>query len=234
MALILAIETATSICSVALGKDGILLEKKELNTQNSHSSQLTVLIEDLLKSQNLKVADLSAIAISKGPGSYTGLRIGTSVAKGLCYACSLPLIAIETLESLTLSAINKLGFDDNNTNCLFAPFIDARRMEVYSALYKNDLSLIKEVHPLIIDEYTFNDIKEDNTIYIFGNGAEKCKDTLIHPNIKFINEVELSAEFMIPLAEKYFNNNNFVDVAYFEPSYLKEFQATTPKKNVLG
>lgn len=233
MALILSIETATNICSVGLGKDGVLLSKFELSEQNAHSSQLTILIEKLFKEQSISAFDVDAFAISKGPGSYTGLRIGTSVAKGLCYATDKPLITVDTLQALTIAAINSLNQAIDETT-FFAPFLDARRMEVYTALFDKNLLTKKEVCSMVVTEESFHEYLDTNKIYIFGNGALKCKPIITNKNAIFIDNIELSSEWLMPLAENMFLQNEFADVAYFQPFYLKEFQATIPKKNIFN
>jgi tRNA threonylcarbamoyladenosine biosynthesis protein TsaB len=222
MAWIVCIETATKSCSVALARDGHLVAvKEEVSEQYSHSEQLTVSIEQLLQQEGLKVSDLDAIAVSSGPGSYTGLRIGVSTAKGLCYASDMPLISISTLEAM--SQLMK----DKHSNKQLCPMIDARRMEVYSALFATDHRT--EVVAKIIDEDSFKDELAQGPLLFFGDGADKCQDILTHTNAHFELGVYPSAIGMIPLAQDKFQNQDFEDVAYFEPFYLKDFVAGVKK-----
>lgn len=227
MALILSLETSTTVCSVALHKQGVLLDTLEDHTPNSHSALLTVLVENILKKQKLEVNELDAIAVSIGPGSYTGLRIGASVAKGLAYGAEIPVIAIPTLKVIA-SALLESG-NEIDDSALICPMIDARRMEVYSALYSQNLEIIKEIKPEIIDEHSYKDILKDNKIYFCGNGAEKCKEIINNENSFFIDDIFASAKMMGDLAYKKFQNNEFENVAYFEPFYLKNAVVTKPK-----
>ena len=230
MALILHIETATTVCSVALAKDGVLLALKEYNGDYSHSENLTLFIEDVFKKSNLKISDIDAVAVSIGPGSYTGLRIGVSTAKGLCYSLNKPLIGIETLKSLALEAqISNFKFQISDLIC---PMLDARRMEVYCAIFDKDLNYIKPTTAEIIDENSFSELLEKNRIVFFGDGAAKCKNILKHnKNTVFLNDIFPSAKDMILLAENAFMNKQFENVAYFEPFYLKDFVAGKKKKS---
>jgi tRNA threonylcarbamoyladenosine biosynthesis protein TsaB len=230
MALILNLETATTVCSVSLGKDGQLLAFKELNGDYSHSENLTLFIEEVLQRAHVKLADIDAIAVSKGPGSYTGLRIGVSTAKGLCYSLNKPLIAINTLQHLSSSVSKNPKSNILNSKSLFCPMLDARRMEVYCAVYDLDNKEIKATAAEIIDENSFLDLLKENTIYFFGDGAEKCKSILSpNKNVIFIDNVLPSAKNMIALSEQVFINKQFEDVAYFEPFYLKDFIAGKKK-----
>jgi tRNA threonylcarbamoyladenosine biosynthesis protein TsaB len=230
MALILNLETATTVCSVSLGKDGQLLAFKELNGDYSHSENLTLFIEEVLQQAHVKLADIDAVAVSKGPGSYTGLRIGVSTAKGLCYSLNKPLIAINTLQHLSSSVSKNPKSNILNSKSLFCPMLDARRMEVYCAVYDLDNKEIKATAAEIIDENSFLDLLKENTIYFFGDGAEKCKSILSHTkNAIFIDNIFPSAKDMISLSEQAFINKQFEDVAYFEPFYLKDFIAGKKK-----
>ncbi|MBK8809025.1 MAG: tRNA (adenosine(37)-N6)-threonylcarbamoyltransferase complex dimerization subunit type 1 TsaB [Bacteroidales bacterium] len=233
MALILSIDTATAICSVSIGKDGQLLCKKELlSSPNAHSSSLTLLIDSLLKDTGLSSFEIDAFAISQGPGSYTGLRIGTSVAKGLCYATDKPLIAIDTLQAMASAVQKRIGYENIHPSALLVPMIDARRMEVYTSQYDRQLQQLIPVLPQIISEISFLE-ELQNIVYFFGDGSAKCKSSIVHKNAIFIDNIHTSSENMVALAELLFQEDNFVDVAYYEPFYLKEFQATTPKSNIL-
>ncbi len=230
MSLILGIETATKMCSVAISRDGVLLALKETGGEYSHSENLNHFIELVCKEAKIELSEIDAIAVSKGPGSYTGLRIGVSSAKGLCYGLEKPLIAVDTLKALVLAVINSNSFERTT---LFCPMIDARRMEVYTALYNSKLEMVEPISAKIIDEQSFVDVLEKNQVVFFGDGAEKCKTLLSqYTNAVFIDNVEPSAKFVNQLATEKFNKQQFENVAYFEPYYLKEFLATTPKKKV--
>jgi len=225
--LILHIETSTNVCSVALSENGICLFSKSNADGMNHAALLSVFIAEALEILKPINKKLDAVAVSSGPGSYTGLRIGVSTAKGLCYGYGIPLIAVSTLEVLTAEALKSVGDDEN---ALFCPMIDARRMEVYAAIYNNKGKIKREISADIIDESSYLEFLDNKTVYFFGNGAEKCKTTLTHPNARFIDHLVPLAENMISFAELAFSQNQFVDTAYFEPFYLKEFQTTTPKK----
>jgi tRNA threonylcarbamoyladenosine biosynthesis protein TsaB len=230
MALILNLETATTVCSVSLGKDGKLLALKELQGDYTHAENLTLFIEEVLNQAEIKLSEIDAIAISKGPGSYTGLRIGVSSAKGLCYALNKPLIAIDTLQHLSLNL--SVSIVKKAEDIVLCPMIDARRMEVYCALYNISNDCIKPTWAEIIEEYSFADLFSNlsNRIYFFGDGSTKCKEVLsLKKNALFIENVFPSAKNMIPLSEKAFLNNQFEDIAYFEPFYLKDFVAGKKK-----
>jgi len=230
MSCILHIETATSICSVAVSKEGKIIYEQEESIGPSHASVLGVFVNGAIAELRKNNIALDAVAVSCGPGSYTGLRIGVSEAKGLCFGLDIPLIAIETLTIMATGVITK-GLISNDI--LLCPMIDARRMEVYDVILDNQLNKIKSVSADIIDEDSFGDLLKENKIAFFGNGADKCKDIIKHQNAIFIDDIHPYAKDMIELAEKAFNNREFVDVAYFEPFYLKEFVATTPKNKVL-
>ena len=221
MQLLLHIETAGQNCSVALSNENGLIDCIEKNEANIHGSALTVFIETLLAKNNFKPSDLKAVAVSKGPGSYTGLRIGVSTAKGLCYALNIPLIATDTLGSLANMALSKITA---NEKYLLCPMLDARRMEVYTCLYDQDLNLITGVSASIIDENSFAEYRTSQPIYFFGDGAEKCKPVFANdPHSFFIDSLYPSASASIAAAHTKFEQNLVEDVAYFEPFYLKEF-----------
>ena len=226
--MILCIETATKICSVALCHNGDLIEKKESSEEKSHSTLLTVFIEDILKSAGLKATSLDAVAVSKGPGSYTGLRIGVSAAKGIAYAAEIPLIAVPTTELMYHGGRAKGEYD------YYCPMIDARRMEVYTAVYDKKGNEIKGISAELIRENTFADLLDRGTVLFFGDGAQKCSKIVNHPSAFFDESFRISSEYMCRPALEAFNNKKFEDVAYFEPFYLKDFIATIPKKNILG
>ena len=223
MALILAIETTTKNCSVALFENNKLLALKEhCSDDYSHAEQLTLFIEEVIKSTNLTLKEIEAIAISKGPGSYTGLRIGTSTAKGLCYALAIPLISISTLRAMAFTMAQDQVTD------IYCPMIDARRMEVFSAIYDVKNNEIRGVRADVVDKQTYADFL-NNKVLFFGDGALKCKEIISHENAKFLEEVYPSAKNLGALAYDKFINKNFEDVAYFEPFYLKDFVAGKKK-----
>ena len=222
MSYILNIETATKNCSVALAKDGKTILCKEIAEEGySHAERLHVFIEAIIKDAGIALQDLSAIAVSQGPGSYTGLRIGVSAAKGLCYALDIPLIAVDTLQALAAQVTISSG--------LIIPMIDARRMEVYSAIFGPTLEKKREVLAQIIDDNSFEDREE--TLYFVGDCADKCKPVLTKENHVFLEEIVYpSAKDMSAISFEKFKINDTVDVAYFEPYYLKDFMITAPKK----
>jgi tRNA threonylcarbamoyladenosine biosynthesis protein TsaB len=231
MSLILNIETATEVCSVSFSKNGQVIALKENFEGQSHAKLLTVFIDELLKENQLKVKNFDAIAVSMGPGSYTGLRIGVSAAKGLAYAADLPLIAVSTLQSLALSVVQEPN-KSIERNAWICPMIDARRMEVYTAFF-DTLNVQKtDISADIIDENSYSDILKNRQVVFCGNGAAKCKDSIKHPNALFLDDIVCSAKYMAPLSDTAYREENFVDVAYFEPFYLKNFIATVPKKNI--
>jgi tRNA threonylcarbamoyladenosine biosynthesis protein TsaB len=223
---ILHIETATTACSVAISLNGKLVHFKESNDlQYGHAEKLFPYIEETIKESNLTYKDLSAVAVSKGPGSYTGLRIGVSAAKGLCYGLEIPLIGVSTLQSMAKDMCNK--FFDNE---LFCPMIDARRMEVYTAVYDQTNSIKNKVEAVILDENFCADFIKKNKIIFFGDGSKKA-ETLFEGNSNaiFIDNFFPSAKHMIEIAHASFETKYFEDIAYFEPAYLKEF--VTGNKN---
>nr|WP_297787242.1 tRNA (adenosine(37)-N6)-threonylcarbamoyltransferase complex dimerization subunit type 1 TsaB [uncultured Allomuricauda sp.] len=224
MAIILNLETATTNCSVSISKDDEVVVLKENNAANySHSEQLHVFIKEALKEASLSFSDLDAVAISKGPGSYTGLRIGVSAAKGLCFSLDLPLISIPTLQSMAHQV-------DLKPDELVIPVLDARRMEVYSCVYDATYNEVRETRAEVIDEASFVDYVSNNKVYLLGSGAEKCRGVLQHPNFIFEGSVFPSAKQMASIAFKKFKANQFEDVAYFEPYYLKDFVLQQKKK----
>ena len=222
MALILNLETATKTCSVALSRDGKVVAFKELTSDNySHAEKLNGFIEDVLFEAALKINELEAVAVSAGPGSYTGLRIGTSTAKGICYGLEIPLISINSLKAL--ANLVEVG------SGLICPMFDARRMEVYTALYSPELEERQATNALVVEENSFEFFSLEE-IHVLGPGAEKCQEILKNDNFKFDIGKQVSARGMASLAEIKFNKGDFEDVAYFEPAYLKDFVAGPPKK----
>ena len=233
---LLCIETSTEVCSVVLADDGKVIDNLEDTSGMNHSKKLTQFIDDILKRNQMKAFDIDAIAVSEGPGSYTGLRIGVSAAKGICYATNKPLIAINPLHAMTnfvLTNSNQLGISLKKVVGL-VPMIDARRMEVYRAVFDNTEKLIESTDAVVVDQYTFADKLNEGQLLFFGNGSAKCKSVIQHSNAVFIDGITTSARHMVNVAVQKYNKGEFVDVAYFEPFYLKDFIATIPKKNILG
>lgn len=225
MAFILCIETATEVCSVALFNKYELLVLNEINEGNMHASALTGLIEKTLKEAGLTLNQLDAICVSKGPGSYTGLRVGVSTAKGLCFGLNIPLLAVNTLQSMAGVYMHQTP---NNVQAICA-MIDARRMEVYAAIYNSNLEEINPTQAIVIDAYSFEEQLNQGQIIFIGNGAAKCKSTITHANAVFVEEITCSALGLGKPAYQMFLENKFEDTAYFEPFYLKDFVATIPK-----
>jgi tRNA threonylcarbamoyladenosine biosynthesis protein TsaB len=225
MACILHIETATKICSVAVSNNGKILFSKENADGFSHSVSLGAFVDDAIRQVENR---LDAVAVSEGPGSYTGLRIGVSLAKGLCYGLGIPMIAIPTLKILTAGLLSEENF--RNKNLKFCPMIDARRMEVYAAIYDEYLHEAEPNKPHIVDENFMEKYLAESQVVFFGDGSGKCKKTIQSGHAVFVEDIYPSASAMVQLAEESFLQKDFVDMAYFEPFYLKEFQATVPKK----
>jgi tRNA threonylcarbamoyladenosine biosynthesis protein TsaB len=233
--MIICLETATNLCSVALCDSAGVISLKESNETKSHAALLTVFIEEILRDNGIKAADLDAVAVSKGPGSYTGLRIGVSVAKGIAYGASIPLIGIETTLSMFFGITGSRYFNpESDINTIFCPMLDARRMEVYYAIFDSGGNRLKDISAEIIDENSFSGISEDIKIIFFGDGSEKCRKVTCHKNSVFINNFTISASFMYRTALEKFNAGEFDDVAYFEPFYLKDFITTVQRKNILA
>lgn len=232
--MIICLETATNLCSVALIDNAGLVSLRESNELKSHASLLTVFAEEILKNQGLEASDLDAVAVSKGPGSYTGLRIGVSAAKGIAYGASIPLIGIETTLSMFWGMKENTVFSESEKNPLFCPMLDARRMEVYYAIYSSTGEKIKDISAEVVTEDLFTDIPESQRIIFFGDGARKCKDIINHKNAIFAEDFRISAAHMYKPVFQAFNERKYEDVAYFEPLYLKEFITSIPRKNVLG
>ncbi len=226
---ILQIETATPVCSVAIGKNGETIAKVEADAANLHASHLTLFIEQALDTAAIARNDLAAVAISMGPGSYTGLRIGVSTAKGLCYALDIPLLAVNTLEAMVYGFVSQKTVV--NETSIFVPMIDARRMEVYMAQYNRQMQCVAETAARIIDEYSFSEGSGNKVYVLFGSGADKF-ETLFdgHDAVQVETGFRNSASFFDKLAFQKFQQGIFEDIVYFEPYYLKDFIATTPKK----
>lgn len=231
MACILHIETSTRTCSVAVSQEGAVIFHQEMAECPSHDVHLAQMVDEAVSFTDSHAIPFDAVALSAGPGSYTGLRIGASVAKGFCYARRLPLIALPTLAVLCVPVL--LQYDDLPEDALLCPMLDARRMEVYTALYTRALREEQATRALVVTAGSFADILARRPVYFFGGGAEKCKPLLCHPNAHFLDGLEPLARWMSPLAEKAFLRGEFADAAYFEPAYLKEFVAIKSKKNLL-
>ncbi len=227
MSCILNIETSTEVCSVSVNQNGQNIFNKEDLKGPSHAISLGVFVDEALSFADNHAIPLDAVAVSCGPGSYTGLRIGVSMAKGICYGRNLPLIGLPTLEILCVPVLLYHKLPDD---ALLCPMIDARRMEVYSAVYNRKLNIVRKIGADIVDENLYMEFLEKRPVYFFGNGALKCKDKIVHPNAHFLEAIHCLAGNMSPLSEKALAMEDFKDVAYFEPFYLKEFVATKPKK----
>lgn len=228
MSCILNIETSTNVCSVALSQDGVCLYEDVNMEGPSHAQVLAGYVKNAVSFADSHAIPIDAIAISKGPGSYTGLRIGVSEAKGVAYGRDAKLLSVPTLKLLTVPIL--LGHEELPKDALLCPMIDARRMEVYCALYDRALNEIVQTQALVIDSDSFKEYLDKQPIYFMGNGADKCVETIQHPNAHFIKNIVPRAKNMIPLAEMAMAKEQFEDVAYFEPFYLKEFVATKSKK----
>ncbi|RLD78614.1 MAG: tRNA (adenosine(37)-N6)-threonylcarbamoyltransferase complex dimerization subunit type 1 TsaB [Bacteroidetes bacterium] len=230
MARILNIETSTSVCSVGLSIDGKIASLQESHTKNSHAEQISLFSQKVIVDAGLKFADLDAVSVSKGPGSYTGLRIGVSTAKGYCYGLDIPLISIGTLTAMAAGMKIQLWDKNSSGNILFCPMIDARRMEVYTALFSTDLAKVEDVTAKVIDNESFSNRFADYKLIFAGDGAPKCKEALDHqPNAIFKDDFYPSASYQSVIAEQKFLDKDFEDTAYFEPYYLKEFIAGKPR-----
>jgi tRNA threonylcarbamoyladenosine biosynthesis protein TsaB len=227
MGKILLIETATEVCSIGLSIDGHLVAIEESFIKNEHASKIQLLVEKTLQKANCSLKQIQAVAISIGPGSYTGLRVGLSAAKGYAFALDIPLIAINTLASLAYQGLNNPNYSKNG---LLIPMIDARRMEVYTGVWTSELINIKTIAPEILDENSFQELLQDQTCCIMGSGAEKFKTICKSPNLIYLNEIQSSVRGMCSQANELFEKKLFEDIAYIEPFYLKEFIGTTPKK----
>ncbi len=235
MALILSLESSTEVCSVALSREGQLIDLEENQEGLNHSELLTFFVETIMHRNRIKASDVDAFAVSKGPGSYTGLRIGVSAAKGLCYASGKPLIAISSLDALGWHLLKNPGeYQVSLTpETLLCPMIDARRNEVYYTLFDHKGNCLEPISAKIIKEDSFKQYISKYRVILLGNGAAKCRKILTDKNIEYAGPEKSSAAFMAGLAEKRFENTDFEDVAYFEPFYLKDFIAVIPKNKVL-
>ena len=232
MSCILHIETSTNVCSVAVSEDGKVIFDKADRTGNNHAEALGSFVDEAMSFADSHAILLDAVAVSSGPGSYTGLRIGVSMAKGVCYALNLPLLSVPTLELMCVPVL--LRNEEIEDEALLCPMIDARRMEVYAALYDRALKPVRGIQADVVDADTYRQWLEDRPVYFFGNGAAKCMDTINHPNAHLIEGIEPVAKWMMPLAERKMLNDIHEDVAYFVPYYLKDFVAKQPKDLLRG
>jgi tRNA threonylcarbamoyladenosine biosynthesis protein TsaB len=227
MACILHIETSTDVCSVAVSEDAQVIFHQDNHSGPNHAEHLGTMVDEAMSFTDSHAIPFDAVAVSCGPGSYTGLRIGVSMAKGICYGRDLKLIAVPTLELMCVPLL--LG-EKIEEGALMCPMLDARRMEVYAAVYDRALHSVRKTQADIVDHDTYREWLDRQPVYFFGNGAKKCMDVIDHPNARFIEGVEPLAKWMQPLAERRFLQEQFEDVAYFVPFYLKDFVAKMPKK----
>ena len=227
MSCILNIETSTDVCSVSVSQDGACIFSQEDHEGPNHAGKLGTFVDEALSFADSHAIPLDAVAVSCGPGSYTGLRIGASMAKGICFGQDLKLIAVPTLE---LMAVPVLLREEVEEGALLCPMIDARRMEVYSAVYDRALHEVRGIQADVVDAETYREYLDRGPVYFFGNGAEKCMEVINHPNARLIKGVEPLAKWMFPIAERRIAQEKYEDVAYFVPFYLKDFVAHQPKK----
>jgi tRNA threonylcarbamoyladenosine biosynthesis protein TsaB len=233
--MILCLETATALCSVALCDKNGVIALRESNEERSHASLLTVFIGELLNEAGIKAGNLQAVVVSKGPGSYTGLRIGVSVAKGIAYAASVPLVGIDTTLSMFHGFSSELKGKYKFTETdLFCPALDARRMEIYYSVFDAKGNTVKSIRAEIMDKESFSDLPRSSRLFLFGDGAAKCREVVERKNIFFQDDFRISASFMRKYAYEAIDKSCFEDVAYFEPFYLKDFLTSKPVKNILG
>lgn len=228
MSCILNIETSTDVCSVAISDSGQVIFIKEDHSGPNHAVKLGVYVDEALDFLDSHGLPLEAVAVSCGPGSYTGLRIGVSMAKGICYGRGVKLIAVPTLELMAVPVL--LGEHPEDEDALIVPMLDARRMEVYAEVLDRALKVVRPIQADIVDADTYKEYLDQHHVYFFGNGAAKCMETINHPNAHLVEGIEPLAKNMAPLAEKRFVEGKFEDVAYFVPFYLKDFVAKMPKK----
>lgn len=228
MSCILNIETSTDVCSVAVSDNGTVIFNKEDHSGPNHAVKLGVFVDEALAFIDAHEIPLEAVAVSCGPGSYTGLRIGVSMAKGICYGRGIKLIAVPTLELLAVPVL--LAESAKEEDALIVPMLDARRMEVYAQVFTRGLKEVRPIQADIVDADTYKEYLDKTQVYFFGNGAPKCMEAINHPNAHLVKGIEPLAKNMAPLAEKRFVSQMFEDIAYFVPFYLKDFVAKTPKK----
>lgn len=228
MACILHIETSTNVCSVAVSEDGqCIFEQEERGEKGAGAERLGSMVDEAMSFTDNHAIPFDAVSVSSGPGSYTGLRIGVSMAKGVCYGRNLKLLSVPTLEVLCVPVL--LRYPELEQDALLCPMLDARRMEVYAALYDRSMKVIRSVGADVVDEESYREWLDTRPVYFFGNGAAKCMEHIHHPNAHLIEGIEPKAKWMQPLAERRFLNEQYEDVAYFVPFYLKDFVAIKPK-----
>lgn len=228
MSCILNIDTSTNVCSVAVSQDGACIFDKEDHSGPNHAERLGAFVDEALSFIDNHAIPLDAVAVSCGPGSYTGLRIGVSMAKGICYGRDVKLLAVPTLELLCVPVLLREMVTDDDA--LLCPMLDARRMEVYAQLFTRSLHEVRPIQADVVDADTYREYLDKHPVYFFGNGAMKCKEVIDHPNAHFIEGIEALAKNMLPLAERRMAREEFEDVAYFVPFYLKDFVAKQPRK----
>ena len=231
MSCILHIETSTTVCSVAVSEDGKVIFDQCDRKGNNHAEVLGTFVDEAMSFADSHAIPLDAVSVSGGPGSYTGLRIGVSMAKGICYALNIPLLSVSTLELMCVPVL--LHHEEIEDNALLCPMIDARRMEVYAAIYDRSLKVLRPIQADVVDGDTYRQWLDERPVYFFGNGAAKCIDTIAHPNVRLIEGIEPLAKWMMPLAERKMFNGTFEDVAYYVPYYLKDFVAKLPKNELI-
>jgi len=234
MTYILNLETSTTVCSVSVTGDENVISLRETIDAKSHASLLIPFITEALEEAGIKTQELSAIAVSKGPGSYTGLRIGVSTAKGLAYALNVPLISVDTLYSMASGFLARFPELAGDASALFCPMIDARRMEVYTSVYNAGLQELRPIKAEIVVQDSFDDLLKKHRIHFFGDGAMKCKETIQADSAVFHSQFHPSASFMGKIAFSHFMNSQFENLAYFEPFYLKDFVTTVPTNKLTG
>ncbi len=227
MSCILNIETSTNVCSVAVSQDGACIFEKEDHSGPNHAERLGSFVDEALSFTDNHGIPFDAVAVSCGPGSYTGLRIGVSMAKGICYGRGLKLLGVPTLEILCVPVLLREMVDEN---ALLCPMLDARRMEVYAQIFDRALHEVRPIHADVVEADTYKEWLDKAPVYFFGDGAKKCKEVITHPNARFIDDIEPLAKNMMPLAERRMAEQKFEDVAYFVPFYLKNFVAKLPRK----
>ena len=227
MACILHIDTSTEVCSVAVSEDSHVIFEQQDDMGHNHAEKIGTFVDEALSFTDNHAIPFDAVAVSGGPGSYTGLRIGVSMAKGICYARNLKLISVPTLELLCVPVLLRELVEED---ALLCPMIDARRMEVYAGIYDRALKPVREVSADVVDADTYRKWLDERPVYFFGGGAKKCMEAISHPNARYIDGIKPLAKWMQPLAERRLMNDQTENVAYYEPFYLKDFVAKMPKK----
>lgn len=233
MALLLSLESSTQYCSVALHNEGVMVASKVIETPRSAASQLAVMIEEIFRMAQIKPQELKGVIVAAGPGSYTGLRIGVATAKGLCYALNIPIVSVNTLELMAYQFLNTEAFKKHirSSEAILCPMLDARRMEVYCVVMDHDLNYVEPVQAKVIDGGSFKEIMESSPIFFFGDGADKCRDIIIHPNAYFFSDVMPLASSLGEMGFKKWKEGTYEDLVSFEPFYLKDFLIKKPNLN---